>query len=305
MKIYLNSVKEDWVIDRLKSEWSNLNKDITTKYIFNADIIWLIAPWTWKKVKNLKNKIIVCSIYHIDEIKFDNKDLIEFKERDAYINYYHVISKKTYSQLKKITNKPIFVQPFWVNKDIFFNINDSKNLRAKYNFKIDDFLIGSFQRDTEGADLKSPKLSKGPDRLVKIFSTHYQNNKNTKILLTGKRRNYVIQQLENEGIPFYYFEMVDFETLNDFYNCLDLYIVSSRYEGGPQAILESAITKTPIISTDVGVASEILSKESIYSMDNFQNSTPNVEYAYKNAKQFLTPEGIKPYIDYFQKIYEN
>ena len=49
MKIYLNSVKEDWVIDRLKSEWSNLNKDITTRYIFNADIIWLIAPWTWKK----------------------------------------------------------------------------------------------------------------------------------------------------------------------------------------------------------------------------------------------------------------
>ena len=84
MKIYLNSVKEDWVIDRLKSEWSNLNKDITTKHIFNADIIWLIAPWTWKKVKKLKNKTIVCSIYHIDEFKFDNKDLIEFKERCIY-----------------------------------------------------------------------------------------------------------------------------------------------------------------------------------------------------------------------------
>ena len=40
-------------------------------------------------------------------------------------------------------------------------------------------------------------------------------------------------------------------------------------------------------------------------MDNFQNSRPNVEYAYKNAKQFLTPEGIKPYTEYFKKIYEN
>ena len=102
-----------------------------------------------EKVKKLKNKTIVCSIYHIDEIKFDNKDLIEFKEK-MNINYYHVISKKLILNLK-ITNKPIFVQPFWVNKDIFFNINDSKNLRAKYNFKIDDFLIGSFQRDTEGS----------------------------------------------------------------------------------------------------------------------------------------------------------
>ena len=45
--------------------------------------------------------------------------------------------------------------------------------------------------------------------------------------------------------------------LNKLYNILDLYIVSSRIEGGPQAILESSITKTPILSTDVGVASEI------------------------------------------------
>ena len=42
-----------------------------------------------------------------------------------------------------------------------------------------------------------------------------------------------------------------------------MYIVSSRLEGGPQAILESALTKTPIISTDVGIASSI-SGDSIF-----------------------------------------
>ena len=43
--------------------------------------------------------------------------------------------------------------------------------------------------------------------------------------------------------------MVNFDQLNELYNCLDLYIVSSRLEGGPQAIIECALSKTPIIST--------------------------------------------------------
>ena len=63
--------------------------------------------------------------------------------------------------------------------------------------------------------------------------------------------------------------MVDFETLNKLYNTLDLYLVTSRYEGGPQAILECLVTKTPILSTRVGIASEILNEKSIFNMDNF------------------------------------
>ena len=75
--------------------------------------------------------------------------------------------------------------------------------------------------------------------------------------------------------------MVNINTLNELYNILDLYIVSSRLEGGPQAIIECATTKTPIISTDVGVASEILHSDSIYTLENFENAKPMVEYAYK------------------------
>ena len=56
-----------------------------------------------------------------------------------------------------------------------------------------------------------------------------------------------------------------YQILNKLYNLLDLYVVSSRIEGGPQAVLECAVSKTPIISTDVGVASEILSEKSIFS----------------------------------------
>ena len=63
--------------------------------------------------------------------------------------------------------------------------------------------------------------------------------------------------------------MIDFASLNELYNCLDLYIVSSRVEGGPQALLECGLSKTPVISTDVGLASLILSPDSIVESNNF------------------------------------
>ena len=80
--------------------------------------------------------------------------------------------------------------------------------------------------------------------------------------------------------------------MNELYNCLDLYTVSSRVEGGPQSIFECSLVKTPIISTDVGLASEILSPESIFSMNNFNNAKPDIEYAYENVQKYTLPKGL-------------
>ena len=74
------------------------------------------------------------------------------------------------------------------------------------------------------------------------------------VLLAGYRRQYIIKLLEKYKIEYIYYEKVSFEELNELYNCLDLYIVSSRVEGGPQSIFECGLSKTPIISTDVGIA---------------------------------------------------
>ena len=105
-------------------------------------------------------------------------------------------------------------------------MKNKKELRNRYKFDEKDFLVGSFQRDTEGHDLMSPKLIKGPDIFIKIVSNLYKSNKNLKIVLAGKRRQYVISELENQNIPYKYFEMTDFDMLNELYNILDLYLVT-------------------------------------------------------------------------------
>ena len=306
MKIFTNKINESWIIDRVIHEWTINNYEITSDSVQDADIVWIISNWTWKKIriKYLKEKKVVASIYHIDFDNFNKKDEKNFYKMDQYVDLYHVISLKTKEQLERLTSKEIISIPFWVNQENLFHIDKKSNLRKKYGFSEDDYIIGSFQRDTEGSDLVSPKLIKGPDIFIDLVN-RLNKIQNIKILLTGTRRQYVINKLEKLGISYEYFEMVQIDQLNEFYNILDLYLVTSRLEGGPQAVLECAITKTPIISTDVGVASEILHPKSIYSLDNFEDAEPMVEYAYQNSKKFMLPEGMNRFREMFREIYES
>tara|TARA_B100000945_G_C20404427_1_gene609208 strand:- start:75 stop:992 length:918 start_codon:yes stop_codon:yes gene_type:complete len=300
-KIFLNKTREGWVVDRFRSEWYSNNSDISTRFITQADIIWIIAPWTWREInkKYLLNKKTVCTIHHIDMDKFDEKSKEDFYERDEYVDIYHAISNKTSQQIKELTDKPIVTMPFWVNDKIWFQIKEKDTLKRKYKLNNDTYLIGSFQRDTEGFDLKTPKLSKGPDQFIEILKHYKTIQEDIHVVLTGKRRDYVISKLKENNINFSYFEMVSFEKLNELYNCLDLYIVSSRVEGGPQSLLECGITKTPIISTDVGLASDILPEESLFNMSNFKKAKPMIEIAYSNSLKYKTPEGFNEFRKFF------
>lgn len=306
MKIYTNKVKESWIIDRLSNEWHNENSDISTIKIKEADIVWVIANWVWKDIpkKYLKKKKVVASVYHIDFSKFDKKQEKDFYELDKFVEFYHVISEKTKNDLKKLTDKKIVSIPFWINQDNWFNIKEKDQLRKEFGISTKDNLIGSFQRDTEGADLTSPKLIKGPDIFFEIVQDIYKENKNTRVILTGTRRQYLIGKLEESGIPYNYYEMVDISLLNKLYNTLDLYLVTSRLEGGPQAILECAITKTPILSTNVGVAPEILHKDAIFKPDNFDQAELKTEYAYKQSQNYNIPKGMKNFLSMFEEAYE-
>ena len=151
MKIYINSAKENWVVDRFISEWNQYNQKQTKNYYFGKKIIWLIAPWTWKKVPKrqlIRNKVL-CTIHHIDEDKFDSKEMEDFLDRDKFVDLYHAISENTYKQIRKITSKPIVKIPFWVNQNIWYHINDKLKLREKYNLPKDAYIVGSFQREIQ------------------------------------------------------------------------------------------------------------------------------------------------------------
>jgi len=304
MKVYLNSPKENWIVDRFVNEWKKYNKQNSTNFIKNSDIVWIISPWTYEKLskKVLKTKKVLTTIHHIDENKFNFE---EFEKLDKYVDYYHVISLKTETALKKLTNKKIFYAPFWIDPKKWFEIQNKTNLRKKFKLDETKYLVGSFQRDTESNGKLKPKLEKGPDQFLDIIIKLNQEKENLHVVLAGKKREFLINKFKEYGISFTYYEMVSQKKLNELYNILNLYIVSARVEGGPQSILECALTKTPIISTDVGIADEILSSDSIFNMNNFLEATPNIEHAFKKVQKFLIPYGFEKFHKILKEVYEN
>jgi glycosyltransferase involved in cell wall biosynthesis len=294
MKIYINHPGENWICDRLRKEFYQYNPEICTENIAEADTVWVISPWAFNYNNPiLKLKNVISTIHHIVPEKFNEENVFNINK---YSNKIHFVSDSTKIFLANYINKPSFTKHWWINNSLFNKLDRDKCL-LDLNLKDDKFYVGSFQRDTEGSDLISPKLEKGPDIFCDIVEKEFSKNKNLVVLLAGWRRNYVISRLTKSGIPFEFKEMCSFEDLNKLYNCLDLYIVSSRHEGGPQAIPECAASQTPIISTNVGCAKIFLNEKSIFNIGEHERAKPDVNFAYKKSLDyFINKKGFDKFL---------
>ena len=312
MKVYVLAPQENWICDRFVSEWTAHHGSEIVDNPNDADIVWLLADWCWNHLSPdiLRSKKILASVHHIVPEKFGPEQQREFAIRDTIVDYYHVPCQKTHDQIRGLTSKKIFTFPFWVNPLVWYDQKNLKDeLRERYGISKDVFLIGSFQRDTEGHDLKSPKLEKGPDLFCDAVIKKRNDNANkgkppVEVLLAGWRRQYVMSRLDAARIKHYYHELPELRAINDFYAMLDLYIVAARYEGGPQAIFECALTRTPIISTDVGAASIILDKSSIFTPGNSLSARSNIAAAFENVSKITIPEGFGRFEEALRDIHE-
>ncbi len=171
--------------------------------------------------------------------------------------------------------------PYTIEPDKFYPIKEGapelQTLRVRWNIPSDSYIISNFHRDTESSDLKSPKLVKGPDVFVEIVKMLAKRKNNIHILLAGPRRLWIRRQLDELRIPYTFIgrpstdgeddiaiNILSQKELNLLYNLSDLYLISSRSEGGPRSILESAASKCKVISTLVGLAGDILEPDCIY-----------------------------------------
>lgn len=306
MKIYILYAKENWITDELVKEWIENNKELYTNNINKANIIWILSNYCINNIPyNIyKQKKVITTIHHIVPWKVDNNQLLHFNKLNDITDIFHSICDKTTIEMNKYFNKPIITIPFWHNENVWKSISDKNSIRIKYNFNETDFLVGLFQRDTEGNSIANgkylPKLEKGPDIFCKTVKLLKKNHPNLKVVLTGLRRQYVMRELKKLNIEYYYFEMCDFKILNELYNCLDLYVVGSRVEGGPRAINECSLIKVPILSTDVGISNLLCYPKSIFDMNNVEtilNCETNVEYNYEQAQQYTIKNHMKNFTE--------
>jgi len=298
-KVFVLPPSEDWIVDRFVKEWNEDNSDITVSHPKDADVVWLLADWAWDQMERtgwLTGKKVLTTVHHIVPEKFKEHDKQNFLLRDKVTTAYHVYNQGTADFIKPLTQKPIHLIKYWANQKIWNFTFDKLQLRIKYNLPETSFLIGSFQRDTEGSDLISPKLEKGPDLLADAIIAWYKNDKNIHVVLAGWRRQYIIHRLKSTGIPFSYFERPEQKVINELYQTLNLYPVTSRCEGGPQSLIECGLLNIPVVSRDIGIASQVLPSYSIHSDVTLAiPSVPNVE-------EWKLPHGYQKYRELIQSL---
>ena len=121
------------------------------------------------------------------------------------------------------------------------------------------FVVGSFQKDGVGwGEGLEPKQIKGPDTLVATLERVRARIPDLAVLLTGPARGYVRRELERAGIPYRYANLRSRERLASAYHALDVYLVTSRQEGGPKSVLESLAAGAPLVTTRVGQAPDLV-----------------------------------------------
>jgi len=124
------------------------------------------------------------------------------------------------------------------------------------------FVVGSFVKDGVGlGEGSEPKLLKGPDILVATLDRLRNSIPELFVLLTGLARGYVRRELERLGVPHHHVYLRSRDELARAYHALDVYLVTSRQEGGPKASLEAPAAGVPLVTTRVGQAQELLVDE--------------------------------------------
>ena len=229
--------------------------------VFFADQYFLLKP-DWLNTRHRIGFAYFHGLPGTGEPVFDQvyENLCKHHTRIHRIQVSHTQMKTTVLRTG-IDPSKVFQIPIGINLDFFpFRDNDRKNLaRETLGIPQSAFVIGSFQKDGVGWDAgMEPKLIKGPDVFLATVRQLKSHIPELCVLLSGPARGYVKAGLEAMDVPYYHTYLDDYSAIGGMYHALDLYLVTSRQEGGPKAILESMASGIPIVSTRVGQAVDLI-----------------------------------------------
>lgn len=293
MKIFFGSVSKHpekiWIIDELYNAMkSNLKYHEVTDNPEEAQImVFDGCRIVMDDIKIKKNIFGIYIVHHIEPTNSKNYNISMGKVSKCVkvINYIGKDDEGTQEFIKSYKDKVSIHQPFGINTN-FCCLSDKMKLKLRKDYKIpaDIYVIGSFIRSCE-------KASKNIDFFFQCVLYLKKIKEKVFLFITGEERNLTINFCKTNKIPYIYKNVSDYEEMNNIYNCLDLYIITSRAEGAPMQLYECALTKTPQVSTRVGNVSSILKDKSIIqkpTLEAFKAAYKNidVEVPFKNVQKY-------------------
>jgi len=300
---------------------ANLNKlnliksrTTTTHLGIRNQIIHFGSLHTFLKEKGFcqphkSNKLVLTWFHFVPQDK-RNKNIIEAQK---YLDVIHTSCNITKSNLigLGVDPKKIVVIPLGVDLSLFSPVSFKEKQKIKKQLGIppDRIVIGSFQKDGVGwGEGLEPKLIKGPDIFVKVVEKLAKEYP-IFILLVGPARGYIKKELEKRNIPYKHIGYLkNLEKVAFYYQVLDLYLITSRIEGGPKQVLEAWASGVPVISTKVGMIPDIAKDEEdillaeVESVEQIVNKARKI-IEDKNLTQKIVTKGLMKVQNYsWEKI---
>ena len=210
------------------------------------------------RLPHTSNRIVV-TWFHVEP---DDQRTGLIQKALPHVDIWHTSCLMTREKLIRIgiPSDKITIIPLGVKLDKFKPaVPSAKIFSKKYlGIPINKIVVGSFQKDGIGwGKGLDPKWVKGPDIFCDVIE-RLAIKHNIFVLLTGPARGYVKSRLDKARIPYHHDYVTTPDELVRYYKALDLYLVTSRVEGGPKSILESMASGIPLISTRVGMAPDII-----------------------------------------------
>jgi len=262
-----------WALDEdLRQIRTSLAGRVAESRPAGADVIH--APF-WQNLKMVAPEILrrAFVIAHADNPPFFYLKQAEFAAGQAVVDLWVARSAEAARQFQQL-GLPVEHIPYTIDPGLFFPIPDKRALRREFGLPEDAYLIANFHRDTEGADLRTPKFQKAPELMVEVVARLHETEKSVHVLLAGPRRHWIRAELARRNIPFTFVGKPDISgddfgvnilqrsELNKLYNAADVYLIPSRWEGGPQSAMEAAACRCKVASVPLGVGRDILEEAS-------------------------------------------
>jgi glycosyltransferase involved in cell wall biosynthesis len=312
-RLFIVGDNADWVIDyevrellkitqklgikakRLKRAYFNLPQAVHYASQFSINEPSIYRP---------KHRLSV-DYYHGKPEQGDNfKRCFEsLKENHAKFSRVRVSTREMETLIKSTGIDPEKVMriPIGVDTQLFQLKTAEKAalMRKTLEIPLSAFVIGSFQKDGVGwGEGNEPKLIKGPDIFLEVIDQLKKEIPNLFVLLSGPSRGYVKNGLEKLGVPYVHKYVERFEEVAGLYDALDLYLITSREEGGPKACLEAMAKGVPLVTTDVGQCKDlVISGQNglMAAIGNVPELSSAVLSIYKNSSlgQLVAQGGIK------------
>lgn len=285
-----------WVIDNVSS---NISKSLNDKGIKAGVIKNLFLPflillkgktfyfvdrWIYLERKNInflkrlsRNNKIIVMWWHSAADKSNIKLTRSIEILKELLPYFEIVNVPCSIEQNLLIEKgvpanklqvtPEGVEPFFQK----LKFEEKTFNRKKLGIPEGAFCIGFFQKDGSGWDEgNEPKLEKGPDIFIETIRRLSKKYNNIFVVLTGPSRGYVKGRLKEIGVPFIHKYLSEYKDIIHYYSVLDLYLITSRTEGGPKSVLESLACGVPVVSTCVGMSKDIIE-------DNINGFLCNIE----------------------------